>query len=73
MFARKHFVRINYKSGLTESFWAWKFDYRQQGGSVTDLAWDAAPGGPEPKVIGIDSIESVWLIKSRFAFKGFKA
>lgn len=59
-------IRINYKSGIQEEFWASEFTY-DGAGSYT---WH--PVGKfsnRPLKMNVDEIESVWQAKARYRFR----
>lgn len=65
---QKYLVRINYKSGNSEQFWCWKFNYKFSGSRITELTWIWAHGN-KPAIMNLDEIESVWHVKTRYGFR----
>ena len=63
MLTKQFLVRINYRSGISEEFWVKNFTYTP-GQRAT---WDRANySSPYPHHLGIDDIESVWVVKTRW-------
>lgn len=58
----KELIKINYKSGTSETYWFKKFDAKYEGGSITSLTWESANGAIGPIFIGISNIESVYQL-----------
>lgn len=56
----KYLVKINYKSGHSETFWAWHFKMVNS----TSFEWKEA-SSKEPFVLGISDIESIWILKEK--------
>jgi hypothetical protein len=63
MFKKKYRVRVNYKSGRSETFRVVDFKYSVVNGDVR-VSWDM--GGrsnrARPHFMGVDNIESVWVL-----------
>lgn len=57
-------IQINYKSGtqMTRDFE--EFHYKKEGGDVR-VEWKEAPGTPKIMYMGVDDIESVYIIANR--------
>ena len=57
----KYLIQINYKSGISMKFWTYSFEINN--GSIT---WESVyQRGKKPLLIGVDNIESVYIIKTR--------
>jgi predicted component of type VI protein secretion system len=60
----KFLVRINYKSGHSEEFWVWKFEFKINGDNK-EFKWVSA-GGNKPTYMNVSEVESVWCAKTRY-------
>ena len=56
----RYLIKVNYKSGHSEKFWAYEF--RMIG--TQSYEWRDV-GSKEPFHLGIENIESVWLLKTK--------
>jgi hypothetical protein len=55
-------VRINYKSGISEEFWAWKLEItRNPNGGISEIKWEFV-SNIKPTFINVEEIESVWQV-----------
>lgn len=61
-------IRINYKSGHSEQFWAKEFGISPE----NNIKWTCAGSYPAPLAItmgDIKNIESIWQVKVRYRFR----
>ncbi len=65
---RRMLIRINYKTGIQEEFWAYWFWKQLDGNnSLSQLQWKPVNAN-QPFILGIDDIESVWVVETRGMF-----
>lgn len=58
----KYLIKINYKSGNSEQFWASKFNIETRDGAVIKAEWEGVEG-PAPIFINISAIESIYQLE----------
>lgn len=59
MFRTKFLIQVNYKSGISMQFWAYKF-------SIVDGEWSWSSVNPNrPLLLNIDEVESVWQMRAK--------
>lgn len=56
-----YLIKINYKSGISESFWCTDFECKYSGSAVTSLRWTRLFDGYHPIHAGVDDIESIYV------------
>ncbi len=65
---RRTLVRINYKSGIQEKFWVYYFwRHLNENNRLTEIKWIPV-NAYVPFILGLDEIESVWIIETRGVF-----
>ena len=61
LFRPRYKVRVNYKSGISEDFWCFKFDINNGGDS---FKWESCKVR-RPLLLGVDNIESVYVLREK--------
>ena len=56
-----YLIKINYKSGISESFWCTNFECKYSGSDITSIKWTRLFDGYHPILVGVDNIESVFV------------
>ncbi len=56
-----YLIKINYKSGISESFWCTDVECKYSGSTVTSIRWTPLFDGYYPVHAGIDNIESIFV------------
>lgn len=65
-FEEQFLVRILYKSGNSQAFWATKFSIKTAAGGGFTYEWTTAdPGYVRPVMMGVDEVEAVWQLRRR--------
>jgi hypothetical protein len=54
-------VKINYKSGISESFWCTNFECKYSGSDIISIRWTRLFDGYHPIHAGVDNIESIYV------------
>lgn len=57
-------VRVNYKSGISEEFWAFNFEYENNHGAETYTWKKLHKSTSGPIQLNIDSVDSTWLLET---------
>lgn len=55
-------VRINYKSGISETHWFTDFKYSKDHSGAMTMKWAPAFTNARPVLLGVDDVESVWQV-----------
>jgi len=65
---RRFLIRVNYKTGIQEEFWTyWFWKQLNENNKLIQVKWMNANVN-EPFILGLDNIESIWLIETRGLF-----
>lgn len=56
-----YLIKINYKSGISESFWCTDFECKYSGSTITSIKWTRLFNGYHPIHAGVDDIESIFV------------
>jgi hypothetical protein len=61
-------IRINYKTGIQEEFWAyWFWKDLNANNRITQVEWIAVNAN-HPFILGLDDIESIWVVETAGIF-----
>lgn len=69
MFLKKRYlIQINYKSGNSIKLWFKNFTVNSNNRGITSVSWDLYSKNKKILHMGVDEIESVFIIKTRGFF-----
>lgn len=68
----KFLITVNYRSGISESFWATSFSVTYEDGELTSAKWGNMVAKKQPVFLNITAVESVYISDSRVGLLGDK-
>ncbi|NCB49055.1 MAG: hypothetical protein EOM55_05545 [Clostridia bacterium] len=60
-YVEAYLIKINYKSGISESFWCIDFECKYSGSDIVSIRWTRLFDGYHPILVGVDNIESIFV------------